>query len=733
MSVQKSLAIALCLSLAAACSKDTGATDGGTDAGSNAYGLTVASGSSVLTMHPGDKKLLKVVLAQANVGAVPNASIHFEFDNEDSAGSQIDMQDTTTASDGTAGFNLTAGAKSTFKVIASAPDYPTVRPVAFSVQVVLVRKLLQIVSGPQVAVAHSGQNASVTMYKSSSVALKVQLLDQDTGNPIAGDTVAFQLGGTAQALSFTGGSSANSAAVTTGTAGTAQVFLVSGTVIQTGPQVSAQDAAGGVAAVTFSITVQDTATGTGCSTNAQCPADQICLNGACTPNEGGGGCTAGNDNGCPFGYQCVSGICQPPSDPMCDPNNPTATCPSGDTCICTGAQGAQSCQCQPICPVCMDGSTCVITGTTGTCVPTAGQPPDLTGVWYTKHSFSIIQALPSFVQGAQTVIRDLDQLIQGQFFSGFWAFLNPIVKGIIDQYVPAWVQTLIKVLDDIGTIFSNLRSLGSMKITSPGTDHTAFQGTEVWTSFVFYWLPLCNGNIGGNNYTPDCARFDVATTDATDPTTGVCGGQSTPSISVQVKPFAGHIVQNATTMKWSFNVADRQVSLKMGKLILVAINLLLSYLTPYECIEDALHCSPGNPCLIDCPAFGSFIESVTSGVLSASAGEAICDAAANIAGSALTNLIANITFTSDTLDFAGAAMVTADGSADGLCTLTNAGTCASKLGNDDYDNHLQVKDLKQDGWWTGDFFGVVGCTSGTPLGQGGCMPGAWEATRTQGQ
>ena len=61
-------------------------------------------------MHPNDRKKLQVVLVQANVGPVPNAAIHFEFDNEDPAGAQIDVADTTTAADGTAGFNLTAGA-----------------------------------------------------------------------------------------------------------------------------------------------------------------------------------------------------------------------------------------------------------------------------------------------------------------------------------------------------------------------------------------------------------------------------------------------------------------------------------------------------------------------------------------------------------------------------------------------------------------------------------------------
>ncbi len=728
MSVQKSLALALCLSLAAACGKNNGNSDGGTDGGANAYGLTVVAGGSVLTMHPGDKKNLRVVLAQANVGPVPNAAIQFAFDNENNAAAQIDTPNATTGMDGVASFNLTAGGVSTFKVIASAPDYPDVRPVAFSIQVVTVRKLLQIVGNPQVQVNNAGDAATVTMYKSSSVGLKVQLLDQDTGLAIAGDNIAFSLGSQyANSIDFSGGSSNTSASVTTGTAGTAQVFLVSTTIIQSNMLVTALDASGGVQGVNFAVTVQDNTSGGTCTSNSQCPAGETCVGGACTTVSGGTSCTAGNDNGCPFGYVCTNGTCQAPANPSCDPNNPTATCPTGDTCVCTGSPGAQTCQCEPICGNCPAGTTCVITGTTGTCEPAAGQTPDLTGVWYTRHSFSIQQALPSWVQTIQGVVRDMDQLIQGDFFSGFWSFLNPIVSGIIDQYVPDWVQTLIEVLDDVGTIFSNLRSIGSMKITQ-GSMPALVNGTEVWTSFVFYWLPLCNGNIGGNNYTPDCARFDVATTDGDQSGNGTCQGQALPSISVQIAPFSGQVAQDSTTMNWVFHVTSREVDLKMGKLVLVALNLLISYLTPYDCIEDALTCTPGNACLIDCPDLGQDISDVSDGLLSPSDGEAICDGVANAAGQLLTNWLATVSFSADTLDFGGHAIIAADGSADGDCSGGNGGPCASKLGNDNYDNDLQSKDGKQDGFWSGNFFfNVVGCNPGDT--GSGCMPGAWEAER----
>jgi len=722
MRVQKSLLIALCLTLAgAACSKNNG--NPGEDGGTNAYALAVV-GPAVLTMHPNDVKTLSVALAQANVGPVANADIHFEFDNEDPAGAQIDIADATTTAAGNASFKLTAGATATFKVIASWNGHPEVSPVAFSIQVVTVRKLLQIVGSPQVRVANDGQSATVTMAISSSLALKAQLLDQDTGNPIAGDSISFSIPAVHSVLS--GGSSATTAAQTTGATGTAQVFLVSGAVIESF-LVTAQDQAGGVGAVTYSVTVQNNAAGSTCTTSAQCDPGQSCVDGVCSTNGSGASCTVGNDNGCPFGYVCVDGTCQPPANPNCDPNNPAATCPAGDTCVCTGSPSAQVCQCEPICGTCPPGETCVVTGNTGTCEPAAGTTPDLTGVWYTRHSFSIQQALPTAVQDIQQAVRDIDQLIQGQFFSGFWSWLNPIVEGIISTYVPSWVTTIIEVLDDVSTIFSNLRSVGSMRITA-GADATQFKGTEVWTSLVFYWLPLCNGQIGGNSFTPDCARLDVATTDATDPTgNGTCAGADLPTVSVQVAPFTGQVAQTAGV--WNFNVLERKVQLDMGKVILVAINLLISYLTPYDCLADALDCSAGNPCLIDCPSFGTFIDNLTNGLLDASTAEGICDVAATAAGQLVSGLLGSIQFSVNTLDFAGHAVVTADGSASGDCSGGSGGPCANQLGNDNYDTDLQNKTGNQDGWWSGSFFfNVIGCTAGS--NGSSCMPGAWEAERT---
>ena len=725
----RSLAIALSFALAAACGKDNG-NPPPPDAGTSAYGLGLI-GDAVLTLHPGDVRRLQVVLAQAQVGPVSGGKIHLEIADGDPAGAALDSTELTTASgasDGGAGagvatFTLTAGQKTQFKILASTPDHPGVNPVAFSISVVPIKRLLQIVGSPQVHVSTDGESAGVTMYIASSVGLKARLLDQVTGLPIAGETLVFSLGPTAAPLNFS--NSTKSATAVTSAAGDAQVFIISSNFIYSGAQVTAQTQAGGVGAVTYAVTVNSNSTTAACTSSQQCPAGQICdntTNTCTTPGTGGGACGAGNDQPCPFGYDCVNGQCVPPVNPSCDPNNPN--CPAGQSCVCTGATGAQVCQCKDICPTCTAGSHC--DPVHGTCVPDTAPTPDVTGVWYTQHDFSLVQALPNILQQFAKIVAVLDQLVNGNFFTGALSWLNAIVKAIIHQYVPAWVLTVIQILDDIGTIFSNLRSEGAMRVTA-GIDATHVKATEVWTSLVFYFLPLCpNGRPAGDpTLPPDCARFDVATSDSSKPgEVGQCKGQSIPAISVQVAPFTASLAGSGTPAgaPWTLTFAERRVQVKMGRVILVAINLLLSYLTEYNCIEEALDCQPGNPCLIDCQALGTTVSNATGGLIPPGVITDICYPLVTAAGTAITNLLAGISFTTDVLKFKGHATVSKYTAATDPqydpSECDSMTECAGLLGNDKWDYNLVKTPAARDGWWEGSFFSVL---TG--------MPGAFEATR----
>ena len=714
LAAQRSLVAAVCLLLAACGGKHGDASpDGG--GGSGSYALTLI-GSANLQLHPGEKRTLQVVLAQDQVGPVASAAVHFEFQDGDAAGSILEGgYDLTTDANGIATAHFTAGnsasSRPNFKLVATAPSY-NASPVAFSLNIIPIRRLLQIVGAPGTTVT-DGQNAKVSMFIASSYSLKVRELDQDTGAPIAGDALTFSLPSIARTR--WSGTSANTTSAVTATGGEAQVFLVSGSLAEAAFLVVGQSAAGG-AAVNFNVTVQAYSTSTcGQPGDPQCRPGQTCVSGHCQDPVGGGSCGPGGDTTCPFNYLCVGGVCQPPVA-ICDPSAPN--CGSGQCC------DAGTVQCKDICPTCAAGQTCVpgTTCGTGTCENAPPPTPDVSGVWTTRHVFSIRDALPGAVRTIFDALRYLDQALLGKLaITGIpWIdkLINSILGPILRNYIPAWVQTLIHLGDDLGVILSNLRSEGAMRLTNT-TDLATVKGTEVWTSLVFYWLPLCGDNIGGDvDVPPACARIDIATTDAQDPSdNGQCKGQAIPSITVQVAPFTGHVAGTASASTISF--ARRQVSLKMGKVILIIVDYIIALTTPYKCIDEATDCHKGQPCLIDCPQLGQDIANVTNGIIDAGTGEQICDTVVTTIGQTVTGLLAHAwPVNADVLDFSGHASVHGGGDSSECDTGKN---CATKLGNDTFDRDLAKNINARDGWWEGDFFFKL-------LHK---LPGAFEAQRPQ--
>jgi|GEM_PF-1622671 len=696
--------VTLCLALAA-CGGNQGASSG-PDGGTGAYKLALV-GSAVLTVHPGDKRALQVVLAQDQVGPVSGTLIQFDFQDGDPAGAALETTaGVQTAADGTATVHFTAGLKTaTYKLVASVPSYPEVTPVAFSFNVVPVRRLLQIVGhAPDVTVASDGASATVLAGLSSSQSLRVKELDQDTGNAIAGDTITFSL--PSQTTSNFSGQHTTTAL--TGSSGEAQVFLLTTAAHESPFALVAQSGQSGVT-VSFNVNVQASTTGAGCSSNSECNNGQICVGGKCQDGSGGTGCGAGSDQPCPYGYECQSGICTQPSGSSCDPRNPK--CPSGDECICTPV-GSSACACQPICPVCPTGTVC--DPSTRQCGPLSSDTPDVTGVWQTRHTFSIQKALPSVLTDIFKALRILDQLVSGQL--GLPSWLNDIIKAIINQYIPSWVITIIQIGDDIGTILTYLRSEGAMRIGA-GADATHVKGTEVWSSLVFYWLPLCNGQIAGSiDDPPECARLDVATTDSSNPgEVGQCKGQTIPAVTVQVAPFTGNVSGKKTTFAMNFD--HRGVKLEMGKVVLAVIDELLALTTPWNCIDEATDCAGGNPCIVDCVGVGNFADGIISGT-----GETVtqlCDGAVTVLGQQLTKILATITFKTDLIDFTGHASISRVGVDNSACdSMSN---CAGQLGVETYDHDLRHNPDTRDGYWEGSFFYDV-----IPN-----MPGAFNARRPQ--
>ncbi len=720
LAAKRSLVATLCL-LVAACGGKHGESP--PDGGSSSYALTLI-GSANLQLHPGEKRTLQVVVAQDQVGPVANAGIHFEFQDGDSAGAALEGgYDVTTDANGIATAHFTAGGRATspsnFKLVASTPSYHAA-PVAFSLSVIPIRRLLQIVGAPGTKVT-DGQDATVSMYVASSYSLKVREVDQDTGAPIAGDTLNFTL--PAIARSGWSGTTTRSTSAVTATGGEAQVFLVSTAAAEAAFLVVGQSAAGG-AAVNFNVTVQAYSTAICGGSTQQCKPGQTCVDGHCQDGGGGAGCGSGSDNPCPNGYQCIGGTCQPPPNPTCDPK--ASGCANGMCCNSTSLQCEDNCK-----TPCQAGYTCVVAGGalcgSGVCQPPTAPAPDVSGVWTTRHIFSIRDALPGAVRTIFDALRYLDQALLGKLaITGIpWIdkLINQILGPILRNYSPAWVQTIIHLGDDLGVILSNLRSEGSMRLTN-GIDIAHVKGTEVWTSLVFYWLPLCGDNIGGDvDVPPACARIDIATTDAQNPSdNGQCKGQAIPSITVQAAPFTGHVTSTptGTATVATLNIDRRQVRLKMGKVLLVIIDYIIALTTPYHCIDDATDCQKGQPCLIDCPQLGADLANLTNGIIDAGTGEQICDTVVTTLGQTITGLLANAwPLSADVLDFNGHAVIRA-GSDTTTCTTGPAGgVCADQLGNDSFERDLAKNVNARDGWWEGDFFFKL-------LHK---LPGAFEAQR----
>ena len=680
------------------------------DGGGGEYALTLI-GSQSLQLHPGERRRLQVVLAQDQVGPVANAVLHFEFQDGDSAGATLESgNDVTSDANGIATVLVAAGtsvsSRPAFKLVATAPAYDAA-PVAFSLSLIPVRLLLQIVGAPGTTVI-DGQNATVSMYTASTYRLQVREIDQDTFAPIAGDTLHFTLPNVVKAR--WSGTTDDSITVVTAAGGEAQALLVSDELVEAPFLVVGQSAASG-AAVNFKVTVQAWSTAT-CGPDQRCQPGQSCVDGQC---QDGGGNSCDADNPCLSGFQCLGGACQPPPHPACDPGSPDS-CGSGQCCDSTST-------CKDLCPTpCKAQETCVPGAAcgTGSCQPTQPSTPDVSGVWTTRHIFNIRDALPRGVRTLFDALRYLDQALLGKLaVTGTpWVdrLVNRTLGPILRNYLPEWLQTILRLGDDLGVVLSHLRSEGSMRITN-GVDLAHVRGSEVWTSLIFYWLPLCGDDIGGDvDVPPACARVDLVTTDGQTPSdNGQCKGHGLPSIAVQVTPFTAHVTGNADAAR--IDIDRRQVGLKMGKVILIIVDSILALATPYHCIDEATDCQKGQPCLVDCPQLGADLSRLTGGVIRAGGGEQICDAVVGAVGRTTTELLASAwPINADLLDFSGHATVTAGGDAS---SCASGRSCAERLGDDSFERDLARNVNARNGFWEGDFF----------FKRIGKLPGAFEAQR----
>jgi hypothetical protein len=327
------------------------------------------------------------------------------------------------------------------------------------------------------------------------------------------------------------------------------------------------------------------------------------------------------------------------------------------------------------------------------CVPDEAIP-DVTGVWLTRHDFRLHDVLPFSAQEIFKALRLMDQTLLGQLIiPGLPGWLQEIVNAfvarLLQQYLPGWIQQLIHLSDDFATVLGNLRSEGVMRLTR-GTDAAHLGGTEVWTSLVFYWLPLCDGEIAGDpDKPPECARIDVLTTDSGFDETAQCKGEVLPSIGVELSPFNATLVKEGAG--YVLQVDQRRARLTMGKVILILYDQLMGVVTggEFQCIEEATECAPDMGCIVDCDGLARDVESATDGIVDEGTVQALCGRGVRAIGDIVAQSLARAwPISADTLEFGGSA---------------------------------SVSEARLDGKWTGDFFFRLDRK----------LPGSWEATRPE--
>jgi len=670
-----------------------------------------------LTLHPGERRELQVVLAGEDQGPIASSRVHFGFLPGEPAGGSLDREESTTDDSGVATARFLAAARpvpGSLHVVVTAPGLRA-QPVTFTLNVIALSRTLAIVPTPATRVSDDGASATTLVGVSSSAGFKVRELDADTGAPIVGDTISFTLPPVANARWSAGVS--RTATAQTGAGGKAQVFLVT-TPAAEGPwEVTAQSIAGGPP-VTFYVTVQ--AAGS-CSANAQCSPGQICTGDPPRCADGGSSCDDPR-HPCPPGFLCASGVCEP-ADGTCDPEAPA--CGMGRCC------DPSTLVCRDACPMsCAAGTHCEPAEACGegACVPDESVP-DVSGIWLTRHDYRIRDALPPTVQETFKALRLMDQTLLGQLtIPGLpgWlqAIVNAFVARLLQQYLPGWMQQLIHISDDFATILGNLRSEGAMRLTR-GTDAAHLRGAEVWTSLVFYWLPLCEGAIAGDpDDPPECARIDVVTSDSGIDESAQCKGELLPSIRPKLTPFTAALAKQGS--RWVLTVDQREVKLEMGKLLLILVDQLMSVVTAgeYRCIAEATECAQGTGCIVDCDGVARDVENATEGIVDEATVRELCGRGVREVGAIVEEALARAwPVTADTLDFSGSATVS--GIADDWACDDGAvsGTCAARLGNRRWDKDLNSPDPavrdERDGKWTGHFFFRLADR----------LPGAWEATR----
>lgn len=621
------LALALLPMLAACPENPAGTPDSGTPATPAEIVLTRV-GPGALDKVPGDRITLRAVASQAEVGPASGVQVVWTIKSDPSGASSLESLTGSTDSNGLVETELLVPSSTDGEPIvvrADAINAPgIVSRAVWNIYVAPELKLLQIVESSGVVITDPSANpsADANTRVSQSIVLRVKVVTSE-GKTVENEPVTFVAGPSGLP---SGTSLSSTTAVLSNALGLADVTLSTGTVGTTF-KVLAQIGSGAYA--TFNVAMTGGGSGGGCQTSNDCSPGYQCSGNACVPVSTGGGSCGGPEDRCPLGYTCVSGVCQPAAGSGCDACPP---CPANDpTCVDDGLHcdtATNTCvadveECNETLP-CPSGFDCV----SGICIPGDGSL-DVTGFWFTSHNFDVREGLPSWVRTLGTAVQGVNQAFLGQLNIPSW--LNSIVRALVSQYIPEWVQQIVYVLDSLFELFKNLRAEGEMELAAVGGPRV-LSGNELWTSFIFYFLPQCGTNVGGAFGEPRaCARVDIYNSDLP------------ADLAADVKPFAARLGGDSTA-GYTLFVDRREVNMKFAGLLKYVLDKLLEVITGYPTLEESL------PSFVDCVSLGQSIDDIFP-----IGGEALCNVAVTAATAAISRELQQQTITQDVLAFDGQA------------------------------------------------------------------------------
>ncbi|MFO0722306.1 MAG: hypothetical protein U1E65_00900 [Myxococcota bacterium] len=235
----------------------------------------------------------------------------------------------------------------------------------------------------------------------------------------------------------------------------------------------------------------------------------------------------------------------------------------------------------------------------------AGPPPDflnLSGTHDTVYHLDLSDYLLGIANIAGP-LDTIDQALQGNVNTGIPP-LDALIAGVLQQYIPPWVQTVVHVLNEIANFFEEVDVTGVMNIAQdlPMGNISAIHATETWQTLTVYLIDQCPRGRSDPGY-PGCARRMISVVQRGR--TGV----GPLDVEVDVHPFDGVLQPGRPEADFMFN--RRKVDMDLYKLVTIMINLALNLATNGQ----IPNLQAGLNQLIDCSALQSAAYNFATGTL----------------------------------------------------------------------------------------------------------------------